>query len=155
MKSIYFLLVVGLFCSNVFSQSIVGVNKKEKVKDLVDVLISKKWVAKKLVGENRNISTYQLEPYNDKYSYGNALIFKDSIHFTSYYFAFCGLDCFRKVNGQYKRINKTTIELFINSVSYSGTCAKPTMYMYDEKYKNLGKFKISNDQAGGLVLTKK
>jgi hypothetical protein len=155
MKKTLFLAASAMFYTNVFSQAIVGVNKTEKKLDNIDLLISNKWITQNLVGENRNATKYKLHPYNQKESFGNALIFQDSIHFTSYYFAFCGLDCFTRVHGQYKRINKTTIELFVNSIEQTGTCAKPTMYMYDEKYKNRGKFKISSESTGEIILTRK
>lgn len=152
---ILFLLTVGMFCSGVFGQNIAGSGKIEKKTEKIDLLISKKWVSKKQVGINRNIDAYELRPYEEKDSFGNALVFEDSIHFRSYYFAFCGLDCFTTVNGRYKRINNTTIELFIDNIEQRGTCAAPTMYMYDKKYKNLGKFKISDTKGGGILLTRK
>lgn len=155
MKKVLFLLVASIVGTAVYSQEIVPSNKKEKKTDNFDLLISQKWDSKKLVGKDTKVLEYQLYPYKERSNFGNALIFKDSLHFTSYYYAFCGLDCFTTVNGEYKRINKNTIELFVNSIERTGTCSSPTMYMYDEKYKNLGRFKISADKTGVLLLTKK
>lgn len=85
------------------------------------------WQTSEIVGlVYSDTYTLQKPDTTQRFSYGNNIVFTDSIHFTSYYTAWCGNDCFTTVYGTYKLQHENEISFTVDSVTYHGDCAAPT-----------------------------
>lgn len=64
-----------------------------------------------------------------EFVYGIHISFTDSIHYSQYYTAPCGNDCFFETNGKYYLPNENELILIMDSTTYSGMCSnKNTEY---------------------------
>lgn len=132
--------------------------EKEKQKTLVknydNFLANSTWLIKneKLVGYETGEKQFILTRKNDTALIWNysAIEFSEKNKFKSYNSWECGNDCFTSVDGKYKFVDKSEIELQIESITRTGTCEQPIERFAKPKLINLKIEKF----ADSLVLNK-
>jgi hypothetical protein len=68
---------------------------------------------------------------------GNITRFADSIHFESFNHAPCGIDCFTHTYGRYRFEEKDKVAFYLDSITWSGECKKPTEHINGSKSQTL------------------
>ena len=129
-----------------FSTQSVYCQIQPKELKLKDVLMSQEWRSDINVFSSDSTSTYQIfkndldDPY---FIWGNFISFTDST-FQTRYSASCGVDCFTKVQGNYKFVSSNEIEVFVKTIDRSGFCRTESV----APNKSFGVYKISKTLKG-------